>query len=94
VRNFFISGSIAVRQFAELAGCRSESVATRAWAKPEHLFAPEHVCHSAFTCLQGRFLTLTLEINYIVLKTCEEDEMGRVCGTQDFAGKNVKECGC
>lgn len=95
MHNFYIAGSITVRQFAELAGRRSESVVACAWAEPEHMCAPEHVCHSAFACLQGRFLMLLLKTNCIVLKTCKENEMGQVCDThgrvvtciQDFAGK-------
>jgi hypothetical protein len=49
--DFYITGSIPVRQLAEFAWCRSESVVTCTWAKPEHLCAPKHVCNSAFTCL-------------------------------------------
>jgi hypothetical protein len=93
--NFYITGRIPVRQFAELAGCCSESVAACTWAKPEHMCAPEHVCNSAFIGLQGRFLKLMVKTGYIILKTCKEDEVGGVCGThereeiciQDFGGK-------
>jgi hypothetical protein len=64
-----VAGCISARQLAELTGCRSESVATCSRAKPKYMCSPEHVCHSAFSCLQGKLLILV----YVTVFNCIRD---------------------
>jgi hypothetical protein len=68
-----ITGCISARQLAELTGCCSESVATCTWPKPKHMCASEHVCHSAFSCLQGRLLIFVLKTVFICIRYMKHD---------------------
>jgi hypothetical protein len=66
--NFCIAGSIPARQLAELAGCCSESVAACSWAKSKHMCTPEHVRHTAISCIQGKLLVLVLKTVSICMR--------------------------